>query len=255
MAVNHGLYLGMDASPTQGIEDESSTAKYPLGSFFDDEYGRRFRYSLNGAGALVAGDFVQSAALGGAGTTLQTVAIIGQATAAGLVNIPVATLTTSQATVDLFAEGWAAFEDTSATAAYMRRIKSNTALVHTTWADTPMEIVLYEPLPIALTTSDTIAMMTNPYKSIIQAQANTLTGYGLGGVCAPITIAYYCWVQTRGYFACHNKTVMVAGMDVQVDTTAGTVTSFTETLFGQSFGFAGLAWADEAAGIIYLQCE
>ena len=254
MAVNHGLYLGMDANPTQGIEDESSTAKYALGTFFDDEDGRRFRYSLNGAGTLVAGDLVSSAALGGSTTTLQTVAIIGAATAAGLVNIPVASLTTSQ-TANLYAEGWAGFEDSSATGAYLRRIKSNTALVHTTWADTPMEIVLYEGLPIALTTSDTIALMTNPYKSIIQAQANTLTGFGLGGVCAPITAAYYCWVQTRGYFACHNKTVMVAGQGVQVDTTAGTVTSYTETLFGQLFGYSGLAWADEATGIIMLTCE
>ena len=254
MAVNHGLYLGMDANPNQGIEDESSTQQHPLGSFFDDEHGRRFRYALNGAGALVAGDLVQSAALGGSTTTLQTVAIIGAATAAGLVNIPVASLTTSQ-TANLYAEGWAGFEDSSATGAYLRRIKSNTALVHTTWADTPMEIVLYEGLPIALTTSDTIALMTNPYKSIIQAQANTLTGFGLGGVCAPITAAYYCWVQTRGYFACHTKTVMVAGQGVQVDTTAGTVTSYTETLFGQLFGYSGLAWADEATGIIMLTCE
>jgi hypothetical protein len=255
MAVTQGLYLGMGANPTQGIEEESATAKYPLGSFFDDENGRRFRYALNGAGALVAGDLVQSAALGGAGTTLQTVAFIGQATAAGLVNIPVASVTTSQPTVNLFAEGWAAFEDTSAVGTYLRKIKSNTALVHTTWADTPMEIVLYEALPIQLETTDFVALMANPYQKIIQAQANTLTGYGLGGVLAPMTAAYYHWIQTRGPFGCHNKTVMVAGMDVQVDTTAATVTSYTETLFGQSFGYSGLAWADEAAGIIYLQCE
>ena len=254
MAVTQGLYLGMGANPTQGIEEESATQKYPLGSFFDDENGRRFRYALNGAGALVAGDLVQSAALGGAGTTLQTVAFIGQQTAAGLVNIPVASLTTSQ-TADLFAEGWAAFEDTSAVGTYLRKIKSNTALVHTTWADTPMEIVLYEALPIQLETTDFVALMTNPYQKIIQAQANTLTGYGLGGVLAPITAAYYCWIQTRGPFGCHNKTVMVAGMGVQVDTTAGCVTSYTETLFGQIFGYVGLAWADEGAGIVYLQCE
>jgi hypothetical protein len=256
MAVNHGLYLGMDANPSQGIEDESSTAKYALGSFFDDENGRRFRYALNGAGALVAGDLVSSAAAGGSATTLQTVGIIGQATASGLVNIPVASLTTSQV-ADLYAEGWAAFEDTSATGTYLRRIKSNTALVHTTWADTPMEIVLYEELPVALTTSDTVALMVNPYSKIIQGAAATLTGYGLGGVCAPITAAYYCWVQTRGWFGCHILDgALVAGMDVEIGaTTAGTPTSKTELLFGQNFGYAGLAWADDSAGILYLQCE
>lgn len=256
MPVYQGLYLGMNANPTQGIESESATQKYPLGTFFDDEWGRRFRYALNGAGALVAGDLVQSAALGGAGTTLQTVAFIGAQTAAGNTHIPVASLTTSQ-TADLFAEGWAAFEDTSAVGTYLRRIKSNTALTHTTWADTPMEIVLYEGLPIQLETTDFVALMTNPYKSIVQAAAATLTGYGLGGVCCPVTAAYYCWVQTKGWFGCHIKDgALVAGMSVQVGgTTAGTPTSMTELLFGQLFGYSGAAWADEGAGILYLTCE
>lgn len=254
MTVKESLYLGMNANPTQTIETESSVQKHPLGSYFDDEYGRRFRYALNGAAALVAGDLVQSAATGGATTTLQTVAIIGAQTAAGDTKIPVAALTTTQP-VDTFTEGWAAFEDTSATAAYLRRIKKQPALVHTTWVDAYLE--LYEGLPIQLETTDFVALMKNPYKSIVKAVNATLTGIGLGGVCAPITAAYYCWVQTRGWFACHIKDgALVAGMTVQVGaTTAGTPTSKTELLFGMDFGRCGQAWADEGVGIIWLNCE
>jgi hypothetical protein len=254
MAVNHGLYLGFDAKPWQGIETISATQQHPLGAFFDDQYGRRFRYALNGAGALVAGDLVQTAILGGATTTLQTVAIIGAQTAIGNTLIPVAALTTTQA-AGIFDEGWAAFEDTSAVATYLRRIKKQPALVHTTWVDAYLE--LYEPLPIQLETTDFVAMMTNPYKSIIQAVNGTLTGMALGGVCCPVTAAYYCWVQTRGWFGCHIKDgVLVVGTDVQIGaTTAGTPTSMTELLFGSSFGRTSGAWADEGAGILYLMCE
>lgn len=257
MGVYHGLYLGMNAEPYQGIEEGSTTAEHPLGTFFDDEYGRRFRYALNGAGALVAGDLVQGAILGGAATTEQTVAIIGQQTAIGETKIPVASLTTSQPTVDLFAEGWAAFEDTSLTATYLRRIKSNTALVHTTWADTPMYVEIYDPLPIQLETTDFLAMIVNPYKGLVKAVAATLTGPGLGGVCAPILATNYCWVQTKGPFGVHIKDgVMTIGMEFEIGaSTAGTPASKTETLFGQNFGWALMAGADEGAGIVWLNCE
>ena len=254
MAINHGLYLGMNAKPWQGIESISATQQHPLGAFFDDEFGRRFRYGLNGSGALVAGDLVQSAALGGAGTTLQTVAIIGAQTAAGNTKIPVAALTTTQ-TAGLFDEGWAAFEDTSLTATYLRRIKSQPALVHTTWVDAYLEI--YEALPVQLETTDFVAMQTNPYKSIVQAVNGTLTGMALGGVCCAVTAAYYCWIQTRGLFGCHIKDgVLVVGTDVEVGaSTVGTPTSKTELLFGSNFGRASAAWADEGAGILWLMCE
>jgi len=182
------------------------------------------------------------------------VAIIGAQTAIGETKIPVAALTTSQA-AGIFDEGWAAFEDTSATGTYLRRIKTQPALVHTTWVDAYMEI--YEPLPIQLETTDFVAMLANPYKGIIQAIHATLTGPGLGGVCAPVTALYYCWVQTRGLFGCHIKDgVLTVGMEVQIGaSTDATPTSYTELLFGQRFGYAMGAWADEGAGILMLQCE
>jgi len=249
-----GLYLGMNAKPWQGIETESATQKYPFGAYFDDQFGRRFRYALNGAGALVAGDLVQGPILGGATTTEQTVAIIGAQTAAGNVKIPIAALTTTQA-AGIFDEGWAAFEDTSAVATYLRRIKTQPALVHTTWVDAYLE--LYEALPIQLETTDFVAMITNQYKGLVKAVAATLTGPGLGGVCCPVTAAYYCWVQTRGPFGVHIKDgVMTIGMGFQVGaTTAGTPASMTELLFGQQFGYSLMAGADEGAGIVFLQCE
>jgi len=254
MAIEHGLYLGYNAKPWQGIEQESVTQQHPLGAYFDDMHGRRFRYAKNGAGALVAGDLVQGPIKGGATTTEQTVAIIGAQTPAGNTKIPVAALTTTQA-AGIFDEGWAAFEDTSAVGTYLRRIKTQPALVHTTWVDAYLE--LYEALPIQLETTDFVAMITNRYKGIIQAVPATLTGPGLGGVSCPVTANYYCWVQTRGEFGVHIKDgVMTIGMGFQVGpTTGGTPASMTELLFGQMFGYALMAGADEGAGIVFLMCE
>jgi hypothetical protein len=131
--ISHGLYLGYNAKPWQGVETDSSTQQHPLGAYFDDQYGNRFRYCLNGASALVAGDLVQGPIKGGATTTEQTVAIIGAQTAAGNVKIPVAALTTTQ-TAGVFDEGWAAFEDTSAVATYTRRFTRHGLML--TWKST-----------------------------------------------------------------------------------------------------------------------
>jgi hypothetical protein len=49
---------------------------------------------------------------------------------------------------------------------------------------------------------------------------------------------------------------MTIGMPFQVGgTTAGTPASYTELLFGQQFGYALMAGADEGAGIVFLTCE
>ena len=252
-----GLFLGYNAKPWYGKEQISTTKKYPLGCYFDDAFGRRFRYGLNGSGALVAGDLVQSAALGGAGTTLQTVGIIGAVSIPSDKRIYVAALTTAQAD-QLFVDGWAGFEDTSLTASYLRRIIGQgpvgTVMEHTTWVDAYIDID--EPLPVALTLTDTVALMVNPYSGIIQMVNAAATGMVLGGVSCAVAASNYCWIQTRGPFACHIKDgALVAGAVVQAATTVGTPTAITELIFGQQIGIAYAAWADEATGIIFLTCE
>jgi hypothetical protein len=247
------LFLGYNAKPWQGVEQISATQKYPLGTYFDDFCGARFRYCKNGAGALVAGDLVQTAALGGATTTLQDTGIVGVASLAADTRLYIAAMTTLQP-LGTFDEGWAGIFDNSLTATYTRRIKSSTEIEHTTWVDAYID--LYEPVGIALTVSDTIALMANPYKNIVVGTAATLTGMGLGGVRCAVTAAYYCWVQTRGWFGVHIKDgALAAGMVEIGASTAGTPTAYTELLFGQPFGVTNAAWADEAAGLVFLMCE
>lgn len=252
--MRYNLFFGDGANPRQKVEEISATAQAPLGAYFDDDDGNRFRYCLNASGALVAGDIIQSAALGGAATTLQTVGIIGANAAAGDTRIYVAANTTLQP-AGTFNEGWAGFKNTSLTAAYIRRIKYNSEIEHTTWVDAYID--LYEALPVALVAaSDTVALMANPYYKIIQAVNSAPTGAVLGGVRCAVTASYYCWIQTRGWFATHIKDGALAAGPVQVGpTTVGTLMAVAETTFAQHVGISNAAWADEAAGLVFLMCE
>lgn len=261
--VKQQLYLGMNAKPWQTIYSASPTPKYPLGAFFDDEWGRRFRYALNSsAAALVAGNIVQCAPLGGATTTLQSAATINTAAPAGTTRFYVTAATTGQA-ANLFAEGWAAFWDSTRSAVYMRRIKANGPLSTTgpTDLNSWIEIFEDEPLPVALVpTSDRVALQVNPYRNIIVAPT-TLTGMILGGVNGAVPASNYCWVQTRGWFGVRLKDVTTnigVGPVTTAGTTAGSVINPAESGTGaykQFFGQSTALWLDEYAGIVFLQCE
>jgi hypothetical protein len=250
--MDYGLYLGMGAHPRQDIFTESSTKQHELGTFFDDEYERRFRYAYNAASALVAGNIVQMPALGGAATTLQSTAAVAVESDVSDRRIYVTAITTAQA-ADLFKEGWAAFWDASLTAVYTRRVLKNSTLATTGVAS---YIEIDEPLPVALTTSDKVALMANPYKNIVVAPT-TIAGKMLGGVHCAVSANYYCWVQTRGPFGFRIKDATTSVGVVQLigaATTPGTLVNKSAS-GAQVVGLSYALWLDEYSGICYLTCE
>lgn len=252
--INYGLYLGFNAKPWQTISQASVAQQHALGAFFDDEFGRRFRYALNGGVALVSGRIVQTAPLGGADTTLQSQALVTVISAIGDTRIFLKAISTAQV-LDLYAEGWAAIDDVTDDSVRTRRIKGNSVLAT---SGTASYIDLYEGCDIALALNDRIALMVNPYKDIVVGAitATTATGVYLGGVNCDVPIANYCWVQTRGWFGTHVEDGNLAGNPVTIAaTTAGTPTTNTAALYCQQFGISPAAWLDEGAGLIYLMCE
>lgn len=260
MPVYHGLYLGMNAKPIQDIYSASDTEKYPLASFFDDEWGRRFRYAKAGSGALVAGNIVQSAPLAGAATTLQSAAVVNTVAAAGTTRIYLTAVTTGQA-AGLYDDGWAAIWDADLTAVYTRQIKQSGALSTTGPTDTNSYIELYEPIPVELNTSDRVALSTNLYKNII-VTPTTVSGKILGGVHCAVPANNYCWVQTKGIFGFRLKDVTVncqAGPLAAAGTTAGSLVNAVESDSGAVYktvvGISNALWLDEYAGQIWLNCE
>ncbi len=205
----------------QGIYDESSTALHRIGERI--QVGDRvFRYASAGT-ALLAGVVAQAATLGGAGTALQTTLAVTVAASIGDVNIYVNALTTAQS-ANVFEDGWASIHDDSAVACFLYLIKSNSALAT---SGTSSYITLYDGIHIALTTSDQIELLANPYKAVIATpSATTLTGGLIGVPPIAITSGYYFWLQTWGPCAVMPGNATTPDFDEYVtmsDTTAGYV--------------------------------
>ena len=257
MVIDYGLYLGANAKPNQGINEASTTLEHPLGAFFDDQYGRRFRYSLNGAGALVAGNIVQGAALAGATTTLQGTAAVAVASEAVDTRIYITALTTAQA-ANLFKNGWAAVWDVSATTVYTRRVEGCSALAASGVAS---YIDLAEALPVALTTDDKMALSVNPFSKII-VTPTTITGKILGGVGCAVAAESYCWVQTKGIFGVwiNDATTNVGANPLTyAGVTAGSLIDNAEqdsvAVIRQMVANSMALWLDGGVGLVDLTCE
>jgi len=236
----------------QGIYEQSSTAKHRLGERL--QVGERvFRYASAGE-ALAAGLLVQQAALSGADTTLQTACSVAVAASAGDTKVYINAVTTAQA-ANLFDDGWASIYDASATSMYTYRIKTNSALAT---SGTSSYIELYDPLHIALTTSDKVDLTTNVYKSVIQSPATTSTGGMLGVAPIAVTSGYYFWLQTWGPCAIFsNDGPLTAGKDVVVDLgAAGSIQSQaagTNSVAEQTIGFCLNISTDTYGALVYLK--
>ena len=166
--------FGMGATVVaQSIYEQSLTQKHRLGERL--ALGDRiFRYTKAGA-ALVAGYGVQTAATGGAVTTLQNTCAVTVAAAIGDMKIFVSALTTEQP-ANTFAEGYAAIWDaTTAGMSYLYRVKDHPVIAV---GGVVSYINIYDPVHIALTTSDQCNLIANPYLNVI-AQPTARTGMPL----------------------------------------------------------------------------
>lgn len=178
----------------QSIYETSTTKKARIGERL--AVGDRvFRYALNGAGTILAGQVAMSPTLGGADTTLQTTRPVAVAAAIGDVRIYTTALTTAQV-AGLYEDGLVSIFDASQSSAFLYRIKTNSALA-TSGVVSYLE--LYDGVHIALTTSDQLEFITNPFrKVVVRDSASAQTG-GLAGVPPiDVTAGLYFWLQTFG---------------------------------------------------------
>lgn len=176
----------------QSIYEESATQKHRLGDRL--ALGDRVFYYAKAGEALVAGKFAEQAPLGGATTTLQNTCAVTVAAVAGARRIYVSALTTAQA-AGLFAEGYAAVWDATTTGmTYLFRVKTNSAIAV---GGVVSYIDLYDELPVALTTSDQVNLITNPFSAVVEAHT-AYTGMVLGVNPISVTSGYYFWLQTYG---------------------------------------------------------
>ena len=234
------------------IYSNDTTQKLDLGTRI--QMGDRvFRYAgASSAANLLAGNLVQAAILGGATTTLQSAALVAAATVAGAKSVTLTGITTAQA-ADLYAGGYAGIWDSTDDSVYTLRVKTHTALTTVAGACT---MQFYDEIPIALATTDRVALTSNLYKNIITVPTTTNTGVVLGAPLVGITLSCFGFIQTWGPCGIMiNDGNIAAGTRLAPGgTTAGNVVDEGTSGILGTIGIATATWLDETAGIVYLRC-
>lgn len=168
--------------PAQGVYEESATAKAKLGTRV--QVGDRvFYYAYAGGTALAAGKIVTPAAV-----AAETNKAVSAAVAAGSYNV---TVTTAAAQLYL-AEGYMCVNDADGEG-LMYKIKASAANATTS---TSTDLILYDPIVTALTTSSEVTLLLSPYYDLDLSAA--VTDHIAGVPPIPVTANYYFWLQTWG---------------------------------------------------------
>jgi len=182
----------------QSIYEESATQQFPLGYKVKVGPDRTLVYASAGE-ALYAGHMCAQALVCGATTTLQNTNGVAVAAAVGDTRIYIVAGTTAQA-AGVFDDGYIDIHDDTTTGAnFLYKIKHSSALAT---SGTSSYVDLYDPIHIALTTSDQVALTANLYKSVILSDA-TQASMALGIAPINVTSTYYFWLQTWGPAPCY----------------------------------------------------
>src|SRR3990167_6784407 len=166
--------------------DTETTPSHALGTIGVTPDGRKFRYARAGAGALGAGDVVQSPA-----EVTGNQSRIVAADAIGATSITTTdTLTT---TAVQFVDGCIIVTGEASTGTgHIYRIKS-----HPVVAGAVCTFQLYDKIKVALTATTQVDIVANPYRGVITWPA-TQTGSAIGVAFVAAPIDFYTWVQTGG---------------------------------------------------------
>jgi hypothetical protein len=222
----------------QGIFEESATAKHKIGTRMQLADGRTFYYAQAGealAAGLLAFSKPQHLDRTAMATTTASAAI-------GAKSISGITVGGEKFTVNEMAEGFL-YTQTVTGLGYTYKIKSNTS---GTSAGTNLNVVLYDPIQVAIDTTTEIGFVYNPFYMVLQGSAVVTSGPA--GVCLKgvVTTQYFCWLQTWGVCALlqdASTNVDEIGMRVIASTEEGYIANYTTNtntnLGGKAFAHVG----------------
>ena len=206
---------------SQGIYEDSSTAKAIVGTRI--EVGDRvFRYAYAGGTALIAGTLVKAVEV-----PSQVNIAVGTAAAVGTYSIP--NITTAAHAETALAGGYMVVNDVNGEG-HCYRIKSSAANADTS---TSTDLVLYDPLAVALTTSSQVELYGSIYYDLDKSA--TVTDHIAGIPPIAVTANYYFWLQTWGPCAALVGATSAAGDMLTPHTTDGSVcpgSVFTSNIIG-----------------------
>ncbi len=221
----------------------STTKTADLGALAMTADGRKFRYALAGAVALVAGKLQQAPAEVTGNQNLTAVA-------AAVGDVQIAATSTVTVTANQLAEGWALISVTPGVG-QMYQISGHAA--YTAAAPT---FNLSDPIRVALTTSSRIDLVANPYASVI-VNPTTASSVAVGVAVANNAIATYGWIQTGGIANVLADGATTVGTNVIAsNAVAGAVEPGADAADLQAnVGIAVTGIADTEYGAVYLKLD
>ena len=236
---------GIGSKNGQGIYTESSTARYPIGEKLELADGRVFRYGYTAAAInaaeLVSQDLSATAVIETDDIVIAAASGFDPGAGSTQFQITLASVTENQyagAMLQIANDGG---DGTGEGIQY--RIKSNSATDATTSGK--VDIYLFDPIKVALTTASDIAIVGNLWYNVRGAIGTT--DYVVSGV-TPIafTANYYGWLQTAGIALVASDGAIAIGSSLTLsDSDVGHVQledAYTEPRIGYSL------WASDDNG-------
>lgn len=189
-----------------GVQYEDDTnRKHVLGQLMELSDGRKFRYVLVGATALVVGDLIQGKVFP---TGDYTDVVVDVVAAIGDTTVSITPTTTTAA--NYHAGGFMHVNKHAAVGgARAYRIKEH--VVFAASAGKVVTLEQWDPIQVALAVNDEVGLTPNPYNGVIQAPITTLTSRLVGVAVHTTTAAQYGWVQTGGVCSVQADGSLVVG--------------------------------------------
>ena len=190
------------------------------GTLAVDEFGDLYRWTLNGASAMVAGQLqlapVQK-------TNHHNVNAYAAVTANGLNKKVTLTLGATAAVAQEYAHGYLVANDVAPEGETYRIVSHPAADSAAT-----LEVTVNYPFQSAITTSSQFTLVHNTWWKPVAGTTVTIRAAGVPMVDVPAS--EYCWLKTRGVASVLIGTAATLGADLIVGGTAGAVTDRTDAL-------------------------
>ena len=209
---------GAGSTTSQSIYDESSTAKHSIGEKIELSDGRVFRYGYTAAainaGLLVAQDLSSTALVESEGIIIASAGRFSISAGSSAIQITLASISEND-----YAGALLQITD-DAGEGIQYRIKSNSDTGETTSGK--VDIDLYDPLKVTLTTASDIAITGGLWYNVKAAEAADCIISGVTPIA--FTANYYGWLQTAGVALISSDGVIALGSNCTMsDSDAGHV--------------------------------
>lgn len=240
------MFSGMVQISSLELNQTSTYKTAQLGSLGVSPGGRLYRYSLNGAVALVAGKTVNAIAKVTNHTTqtVQAAAAIGDRTVS-------VTVGATAMTQDQYADGYLVVKDsTGVGTAYS--VQGNSSISS---AGGTVVVYLREPIVTALTTSSVVSFVYNPWNGVLVAPA-AAAEIVVGVPQLAVAASSYFWAQTGGMASVLSDGVIGKGSQaIQSASVIGAVVVEGTSAVTQRVGWAPEATVDTKYDPLWLTVD